>query len=371
MRVGLVTPGFSAGPDDWCIPALRIFAAQLARADDVRLLTIRYPYRAGRYLVEGVEVTALGGALGRGRVSLQLWRDALRSLAAEHRRRPFDVLHAFWATESGAITALAGRWLRIPTLVSLAGGELVRVPSMGYGDGLRAAERVKVNLALRLASGITAGSTYQLGLVPRAVASRATRVPLGVDANRFTPGTSRRRDEVPELVHVASLVPVKDQRTLLRAVAAMSQPVRLEIVGEGPLAEPLARLVAELGLDGRVCLRGPIEHDLLPAVYRGADVFALSSVHEAQGMAPLEAAACGVPIVGTAVGVLPELAPDAALTVEPGDWQALGQALGSLLNDPDRQAGIGTAARRRVQADFTVEQCVDRFRAQYRSLLLH
>src|SRR5262245_28120732 len=148
MRVGLVMPGFSAGPDDWCIPALRIFAALLAQTDDVRLLTIRYPYRAGRYQVEGVEVTALGGALGRGQASLRLWRDALRTLAAEHRRRPFDVLHAFWATESGAITTLAGRWLGIPTLVSLAGGELVHLPSIGYGDGLRAAERVKVNLAL-------------------------------------------------------------------------------------------------------------------------------------------------------------------------------------------------------------------------------
>jgi glycosyltransferase involved in cell wall biosynthesis len=370
MRVGLVMPGFSAGSDDWCIPALRIFAAHLARTDDVRLLTLRYPYRAGRYLVEGVEVTALGGALGRGRASLQLWRDALRTLAAEHRRCPFDVLHAFWATESGALAALAGRWLRIPTLVSLAGGELVRMPSIGYGDGLRPAERVKVNLALRLASGITAGSTYQLGLVPRAVAPRTTRVPLGVDASRFTPPTTGRRVEVPLLVHVASLVPVKDQRTLLRAVAAIPQPVRLELVGEGPLAECLARLAGELGLNGRVCLRGPVHHDRLPAIYQGADVFVLSSVHEAQGMAPLEAAACGLPIVGTAVGVLPELARDAALVVEPGDWRALARVLASLLDDPDRQARMGAAARRRVEADFTVERCVDRFRAQYQRLLL-
>ena len=49
MRVGLVMPGFSAGPDDWCIPALRLFAAHLAQTDDVRLLALRYPYRAGRF----------------------------------------------------------------------------------------------------------------------------------------------------------------------------------------------------------------------------------------------------------------------------------------------------------------------------------
>jgi glycosyltransferase involved in cell wall biosynthesis len=368
MRVGLVMPGFSAGPDDWCIPALRGFAARLARTDEVRLLTLRYPYRASRYTVEGVEVTALGGGLARGQASLPLWRDALRSLAAEHRRRPFDVLHAFWATESGALTALAGRWLGIPTLVSLAGGELVRMPAIGYGDALHAAERVKVNLALRLASGITAGSRYQLTLVPRSVRARAARLPLGVDANRFIPDSVPPAKAVPTVVHVASLVPVKDQRTLLRAVAAVGQPVWLEVVGEGPLAAPLADLTEELGVSDRVCFRGPVAHDRLPALYRDATAFALSSVHEAQGMAPLEAAACGLPIVGTAVGVLPELCPEAALTVERGDWHALARALSLLLSDPQRRVSMGAAARRWVEVDFTVEQCVDRFRACYERL---
>jgi glycosyltransferase involved in cell wall biosynthesis len=333
------------------------------------LLTLRYPYRAGHYPVEGVEVTALGGGVARGRASLRLWRDALRTLAAEHRRRPFDVLHAFWATESGALAALAGRWLGIPALVSLAGGELVRLPAIGYGDGLHAAERVKVNMALRLASGVTAGSTYQLSLVPRSVSARTARLPLGVDVDRFTPAIGRPAEDISTVVHVASLVPVKDQRTLLRAVAAIGGPVRLEVVGDGPLAAPLADLAGELGVRDRVCFRGPIAHDHLPAVYRAAAVFALSSVHEAQGMAPLEAAACGVPIVGTAVGVLPELRPDAALTVEPGNWHALSQALTGLLREPDRRATMGAAARRRVEADFTIEQCVDRFRARYRWLI--
>ncbi|MBV9354106.1 MAG: glycosyltransferase [Chloroflexi bacterium] len=368
MRVGLVMPGFSAGPDDWCIPALRSFAACLARTDEVRLLTLRYPYRPSRYAVEGVEVTALGGGLARGQASLRLWRQALDVLAAEHRGRPFDVLHAFWATESGAVTALAGRWLGIPTLVSLAGGELVSMPSVGYGDALHPAERVKVNLALRLASGITVGSRYMLSLVPRSVRPRAARLPLGVDARRFIPGDMQRPAAVTTVVHVASLVPVKDQHTLLRAVAAASQPVRLEVAGDGPLAAHLAHLAEELGVRDRVCFRGPVAHDCLPAVYRRAAAFALSSVHEAQAMAPLEAAACGVPIVGTAVGVLPELCPDAALTVERGDWHALARALTGLLGDPERRASMGAAARRRVEADFTVEQCVDRFRACYEHL---
>src|SRR5258708_3413823 len=125
MRIGLVVPGFSANAEDWCIPALRHLARSLATADDVRVIAVRYPYQAARYALDGASVIAVGGAKRHGIATLDLWRKALRIIRAEHQRRPFDVLHAFWATESGLLAAAAGRLLRIPTLVSLAGGELV------------------------------------------------------------------------------------------------------------------------------------------------------------------------------------------------------------------------------------------------------
>src|ERR1051326_8589210 len=112
MNIGLVVPGFSADATDWCIPALRHLARTLAARDDVRVLALRYPYSAGRYEIDGAE-------------ALALWRPILQALRFEHARRRFDVLHAFWATESGLLAALAGRILGVPTLVSLAGGELV------------------------------------------------------------------------------------------------------------------------------------------------------------------------------------------------------------------------------------------------------
>src|SRR5205085_3521432 len=101
MRVGLVVPGFSADAGDWCIPSLRHLARQLAATDDVRVIAVRYPYRAARYSVDGADIVAIGGADRRGMPALDLWRTTLRIVQAEHRRKPFDVLHAFWATESG------------------------------------------------------------------------------------------------------------------------------------------------------------------------------------------------------------------------------------------------------------------------------
>jgi hypothetical protein len=131
MNIGLVVPGFSADADDWCIPALRHLARALAAGDDVRVVAVRYPYTAGRYSVEGADVVAIGGADRRGLATFEVWRRTLGVLRAEHRRQPFDVLHAFWATESGLLTAIAGRLLHVPTLVSLAGGELVSLPAIG------------------------------------------------------------------------------------------------------------------------------------------------------------------------------------------------------------------------------------------------
>ena len=189
MRVGLVTPGFSADADDWCIPALRHLARALATHDDLRVIAVRYPYRASRYTVEGADVIAVGGAERRGAATLGVWRRTLDVLRTEHRRRAFDVLHAFWATESGLLTAIAGQVLRIPTVVSLAGGELVALPEIGYGDQRVAWERLKVRASLRLASAVTAGSHHLLALAARHVAhNRLHRAPLGVDLDLFKPG---------------------------------------------------------------------------------------------------------------------------------------------------------------------------------------
>jgi len=134
VNIGLVLPGFSADASDWCIPALRHLARCLAAGDRVRVIALRYTYAAGRYTVDGADVLALGGALSHRASTLDLWRQALGVLRSEHRAEPFDVLHAFWATESGLLAAVAGRMLGVPTLVSLAGGELVALRDIGYGD---------------------------------------------------------------------------------------------------------------------------------------------------------------------------------------------------------------------------------------------
>jgi glycosyltransferase involved in cell wall biosynthesis len=366
MRVGLVVPGFSADRADWCIPALRHLARTLASTDDVRVIAVRYPYRAARYAVDGAEVIALGGAARRGSATLSIWRTALDALRNEHRRRPFDVLHAFWATESGLLAAVAGRVLRVPTLVSLAGGELVALPAIGYGDQRIAWERLKVAASLRLASAVSAGSCQLVDHARRYVGRKVVhRLPLGVDLELFKPNGVPVSGG-PLLVHVGALTGVKDQATLLRAFAHLrrhSPRTTLEIIGDGPLRSNLERLGSQLDVSAAVRFRGAADHAALPPIYRSATAFVLSSRYEAQSMVAIEAAACGVPVVGTTVGVIPELTSAVAPV---GADEGLFNCLAEVLGEPHSHAA---AALERARTEFGLARSAARFRELYAVLL--
>jgi glycosyltransferase involved in cell wall biosynthesis len=156
---------------------------------------------------------------------------------------------------------------------------------------------------------------------------------------------------------------VKDQATLLSAAAALRErgyAFQLDVVGTGPLEADLRSLARSLGLSEKIRWRGVVPHDQMPQTYQRADLFVLSSRHEAQGMVALEAAACGVPVVGTAVGVIPELRP-AARTIRVGDAGGLADGMAELLDDEPTRLRSGCAARERALAEYGIELSVSRF----------
>jgi glycosyltransferase involved in cell wall biosynthesis len=102
-----------------------------------------------------------------------------------------------------------------------------------------------------------------------------------------------------------------------------------------------------------------------------SDVFAFPSEFEALGLSLIEAAACGLPCVGTRTGGIVDVIEDGrtGLLVEPADVEGLAGALGGLLADPSRRAALGAAAREFVGQRFDVERSVDRYRAMFHDLL--
>jgi glycosyltransferase involved in cell wall biosynthesis len=245
-------------------------------------------------------------------------------------------------------------------LVSLAGGELVGLRDIGYGDQLRPWERLKVRAALWLATAVSAGSESLACLAQRALPQRRVlRLPLGVDTALFQPTPGKRNGS--RVLHVGALTPVKDQHMLLHAFALLrrSHPsATLRIVGDGPLRARLEGICNNLGTAAAVTFVGAREHTHLVAEYQRATAFVVTSRHEAQCMVALEAAACGTPVVGTAVGVLPELGP----TVAVGDAAGLATALPSAMLE---QPG---AARPVVETKYSLQVTVDGFRQCYARL---
>ena len=138
--------------------------------------------------------------------------------------------------------------------------------------------------------------------------------------------------------------------------------LRLDIVGDGPLRPYLERLACDLGVASAVTFRGSVDHAALPGVYRRGSAFVVSSRHEAQSMVAVEAAACGIPVIGTRVGVIPELAhPEGVVPV--GDAEALAAAIVAPCLSTRRPAPAA------VQAGFGLEACTARFRALYSRLI--
>jgi glycosyltransferase involved in cell wall biosynthesis len=364
MNIGIVIPGHSSDADDWAIPLLRRLIAGLAQQHHVRVLALRYPHRRDRYMLEGADVTSLGWARATGVRRLALWQDALRTLARLHREQPFDVLHAMWADETGALTVWSGRQLRIPSVVSVLGGELVWLPDIRYGLQQTRMSRWIVRQALRADAVIASCRYVERQLATHVSSTRVHHIAFGIDSQQFTP----QGDYDPlYLFHVGSLIGVKDQPTLLRALALLPPDVTLDIAGIGTHEAALKQLASDVGVAERVRWLGKVGHLDLPAYYRRAALHVMTSRHETGPMSVLEAAACGAPSVGTQVGILPD-DPALGIAVPAQDPQALAQALSSLLDDPVRLTGVRKAARATVETHYTIDRMAQATEALYLEL---
>ncbi len=366
MRIGLVVQGgFDRSGRQRVVPALLWLVERLARSHDVHVFALRHGHAPETYPLVGATIHDLGGF--REATMPGVVRQLRGLLHALRAAGPFDVLHGYLGGPPGALTAVAGRLLRVPTVVTLDDGELVALPDIRYGLGLAWRGRALAQLSLRLADRLTVTSA-SMARACRDRGAVTAEIPLGVDVAAFRPAAPALGP--PRLLHVASLCPVKDQAMLLaalRIVANQIPDVCLDVVGEDTLQGAVQVRCAALGLAPHVTFHGFQPTDVVAELYAQSHVYVQSSRHEAAGVAVLEAAACGVPTVGTAVGYVADWAPQRAVAVPVGDASALGAAVLALLTDNRRRRELGEAARSWVlahDADWTAA----RFDEIYRQL---
>jgi glycosyltransferase involved in cell wall biosynthesis len=364
MRLALVVPGGVDRSGEYrVIPALLALIKRLAVHNDVQVFALHQEAQACNWDLAGVRVHNIGFR--------HTYLRAVRTICATSRSCPLDLVHAIWSGPCGLVAVVTAKILGIPSVIHVAGGELAALPEIGYGGRLRWQGRVREAVVLRAASAITTASAPVVKTLS-GLGLAAQRVPLGVDLNTWPPHepVRRRSVEPARLIHVASLNRVKDQSTLLTALAALvaaGLSFEMDIVGEDTLQGEMQALAAQLGLSQKVRFRGFLTQRQLRPLMEAAHLLVMSSRHETGPLAMLEAAVAGVPTVGTAVGHLAEWAPSAAISVPVGDWAALAESVGKLLNDEERRLRIAHEALRRAtreDADYTGRQ----FQALYESL---
>lgn len=201
---------------------------------------------------------------------------------------------------------------------------------------------------------------------------------IGVDCTAYQPRDPA--EETPVILHVARLVELKGTAYLLRAFARMAAGhpgLRLVIIGDGPLRARLEALAATLGVGERVLFLGARPHAVVMEWMRRAMMLVLPSVLTASGrveglgMVMLEAAACGVPVVASRVGGIPEGVAEgrSGLIVPPRDVEALAAAMGGLADDPALRAAMGQAGRRFVAERFDLQRQTETLECWYDELV--
>jgi glycosyltransferase involved in cell wall biosynthesis len=363
LNVAVVVPGFSANESDWCIPALLEYVRCMSQLASVHVFTLRWPEWSGHYSVFGARVHALGGRAHLGLGAAALWLKAVREIQIEHRKRAFDIVHAFWADEPGWVAVLAGRILKIPVVVSLAGGELSGLKDIGYGLQLLPGRKAFVRWCLDSANVITAGSQYMLSLAEKTqgpgVRTKLRWAPLGVDVSRFRLSPQPALgSNTPRVLNVGSLTLVKNQRLLIDAFQFVAKG-SIALAGQGAMDRLLRVHAGQRGMADRVVFLGEVRHDEMPELYPSAPLLVQTSRHEAQGMAVLEAAACGLAVCGTPVGALADI----GIPVE--DVGQLAVQINTLLDNPGLTAARGRTMREAVMMSYTLSSATARFLGIY------
>ena len=329
--------------------------------------SIFYGIRPG--IVRPEEVDALGGV--GFPIRRKYDRRWIAALAEHSRGRGADVLHAH-NFNGHAATALVLRGLRPkPVFVGTFGGVYRPARSSVRNEVLYLLYRAASYASLRRADGVIAVSRAAAATLRRhgVPDSRIRVIPHGVEAlPDMGDGAAARGEfgippDAPLVVTVGRLDPMKGHACLLEAAAEVRRhfpSARFLLVGGGPLAEDLRARARALGLEGAVLFAG-VRNDV-PRLLRAADLFAFPSLDEREGfgIALLEAMACGLPVVASRAGGIPEIVPDGrgGLLVPPRDARALAGAIRALLGDPSRRAALGREGRRRVEDAYSIRACV-------------
>lgn len=356
------------------------------------VLAPNFPGGAAREAMEGVEVVRFDYFLpgwqtlcyGSGvptnlRANPLLWLQVPFFLSAMHRhaarlirQRRIDLIQAHWIIPQGAVARGLKRKYQIPVVLTAHGAD-----AFSFQTPLG---RFMKRFGLQAADACAANSLYTKTILEKLLPGlNSWVIPMGIWLEQFEKrpdgGEGIRRQlgiQGPLLLFVGRLVEKKGAEYLIRALPAVLQnfpQATLLIIGEGDLSQDLRKVASLFGVSQSIRFLGRLPNQDLPDYFMAADVFIGPSIVDAKGdteglgIVFLEAAAAGLPIVGTGVGGSGEFLVDGVtgIVVPQRDPNSLGQAICQLLAEPELRNRLGCTARQKVVESFTWQQVAQKY----------
>ncbi|MCS6910400.1 MAG: glycosyltransferase family 4 protein [Anaerolineales bacterium] len=347
----------------------------------LRLLLISHTYSAP---INHAKLEALARRVSLTVITPHMWRDALFTVVADRPLSSAYQWHRLPVHLNGRLMYHVYSLRALDRLIQQTRPDVVHVeeepPSLALAELALLKPRRRYKLTcftweniprsaglpgveafnLRRCDGIIAGNREAEGVVRRKGFSGPMQVipQLGVDAGLFRPAAQPAEGRADFCVgFIGRMAEEKGVRTLLAAAREL-RGVRLMLVGGGPLASEIRTWAARHEMAGRVEHIAPVSHEAVPHYLRQMDCLVLPSRStpkwkEQFGHVLIEAMACGVPVIGSNSGAIPEVIAEAGLIFPEGDARALGAAIERLRDDPALRLRLGRAGRERVLAHYT------------------
>jgi glycosyltransferase involved in cell wall biosynthesis len=358
------------------IPLTKLPGLDFYRADNPLRKTVVFDVRSGTDLVEFAMLCT--AAFPEPYVFSLRARRALRARAGQ-----FDVVHDNQCLGYGVLGMVRDG---PPVLATVHHPitvdrdlELAHAPSLRRRLELRrwyGFLRMQTKVCRQLPRVITVSESSRRDIVQQmgVDAERMAVVPVGVDQQHFRPRPHVARVPGRIMTTASADVPLKGLVPLLEAVAKVrtEREVELVVIGKPRQGSTIPAVLDRLGLKDAVRFVSGVDDDRIVELYAEAELAVVPSLYEGFSLPAVEAMACGVPLVATTGGAIPEVVGttgDTALLVPPNDPGALAAAILRALDDPGLRDRLGAAGRARVLDRFTWRATAEGTVEQYRRLL--
>ncbi len=281
-----------------------------------------------------------------------------------------DLLHIHYAIPQSTSAFLMKKAIDVPYIVTLHGSDVSIL-------GVDAAYLNVTRLSLRAADKVTATSDFLIDIAKKRMKLQReiVKIPNFVDSNLFRPlkkGKSAERGEDKTVItHISNFRPIKRVHDLIHAmkiVVKKTEDCKLVLVGDGPERPAVATLIEKLKLRGKTTLTG-FRRDI-PRILNYSHMLVISSEMESAPLTLLEGMSCGVPVIATKVGGIPEIVEDAVncFLVAPRKPKQIAEKILALHENPALREKLGMAGRNTVLEKYSRKKVVSLYEDLYKSV---